>query len=147
MNYCYDYPRPAVTVDAVVFKQKDNTVQILLIRRNRDPYKNCWALPGGFVEMDESLDTAVARELSEETGLTDISLVQLYTFGNPGRDPRGRTISVAFVGICKTNTPIQGNDDAAEAHWFSIENLPELAFDHDLIIVKAIEWLKAKNTY
>ena len=145
MKYCYDYPHPAVTVDAAVFKKENGVVRILLIRRGSEPYKNCWALPGGFVEIDETLEVAVARELFEETGLTGVSLNQLHTFGNPGRDPRERTISVVFVGICKTNTLVEGADDAVEAQWFSIEKLPNLAFDHESIVAKAIEWFNSEK--
>lgn len=147
MQYCYDYPRLAVTVDAAVFKIEHATPHILLILRKRAPYKGCWALPGGFVEINETLDAAAARELSEETGLINISLCQLYTFGNPERDPRGHTISVAYVGVCETNTIVKASDDAAEAQWFSIDSLPSLAFDHDLIIAKAIEWLKVEKRH
>ena len=138
-----------VTVDAVVFRLVDNKIKVLLIQRGNEPYKGRWALPGGFVDMDEELEDAVARELAEETGLTGIPLEQMHTFGRCGRDPRGRQISVAFFGIAPTNTgKIKGGDDAAKAKWFDIENLPkELAFDHDEVIKFGIKLLKRKSAY
>ena len=134
MPYTYEYPRPMVTVDAVVFRRRAGVSEVLLIRRGRDPFAGCWALPGGFVEMDETLDTAAARELEEETGLTGIALEQFHAFGDPGRDPRGRSIAVAYWGMAPEDAAVQGGDDAAEAAWFPISALPPLAFDHDGII-------------
>ena len=136
--YTYAYPRPMVTVDVVLFADRAGQHSVLLIQRGRDPYKDNWALPGGFVEMDEPLSIAAARELQEETGLHDIPLRQLHTFGAPGRDPRGHTISVAYVGEVPEEVPVTGNDDAAEAQWFMLDALPPLAFDHDQILKHAL---------
>ena len=143
-RYIYDWPRPMVTVDAVVFSPSGGRTQVLLINRGRDPFKGKWAVPGGFVEMDEELEDAVARELAEETGLTGVLLEQMHTFGTCGRDPRGRQISIAFTGIAteEQQSMIKAGDDAAKAQWFDIEKLPrDLAFDHSEMIAFAIEKL------
>ncbi len=140
-KYVYDWPRPMVTVDAAVFDVSGDKTRILLIKRGNEPFKGQWAFPGGFVEMDEDLEDAAARELAEETGLTGVKLEQLYTFGKCGRDPRGRNIAVVFIGITK-NTKIKSGDDATEAQWFEIDNLPQMAFDHDNVAAKAIRYLK-----
>ncbi|MBU1368279.1 MAG: NUDIX hydrolase [Bacteroidetes bacterium] len=139
MAYTYPYPRPAVTVDILVFDISIKPQKLLLIQRKNPPFENCWALPGGFIEMNETLIESALRELKEETGLVLNQLEQLHTFGDPGRDPRHRTISVAFVGLISAPEPIFAGDDAANASWFSIENLPELAFDHDKIIQQGID--------
>jgi 8-oxo-dGTP diphosphatase len=123
-----------VTVDAVVFSGRDRNRQVALIRRKNNPFAGSWALPGGFLDMEETLDAAAARELEEETGLAGIPLKQFYTFGDPGRDPRGRSISVAFYGFIPLPTPLGAADDAAEAAWFPVSDLPPVAFDHDKII-------------
>lgn len=136
-SYTYEYPRPMVTVDAVVFCGSSTDRQVALIRRRNDPYAGCWALPGGFVDMDESLDAAVVRELREETGLDCSTLRQFYAFGDPGRDPRGRNICVAYVGTLPEAAPLQAADDATEAGWFPVRALPTLAFDHDKIVAMA----------
>ena len=136
--YRYDYPMPMVTADCVVFRSISQQWHVLLIERKNEPFAGCWALPGGFVEMEEDLETAAARELREETGLTSVHLTQLQTFSNPQRDPRGRIITVAFWGIDDSDNPICGDDDANQASWFSIEALTQLAFDHNIIIHKAI---------
>ncbi len=148
-KYVYEWPRPMVTVDAVIFRFVGNRIKVLLIQRGNEPYKNKWALPGGFVDMDEELEDAVARELAEETGLTGVAMQQMHTFGRCGRDPRGRQISIAFFGIAHANTKkIKGGDDAARAKWFDIAELPEgLAFDHNEIIKFGIKTLKRKNAY
>ncbi|MFA6185683.1 MAG: NUDIX hydrolase [Phycisphaerae bacterium] len=140
-KYVYDWPRPMVTVDAAVFDISAHPPRILLIKRGNEPFRGQWAIPGGFIEMDEDLADAAARELAEETGLTGVKLQQLQTFGKPGRDPRGRNITVVFWGT--TDKPeIKAGDDAAEAKWFSIYNLPEnLAFDHNKVAAIAIERL------
>lgn len=144
-QYSYEYPRPMVTVDAAVFALRAAQWSLLLIQRKNPPFAGQWALPGGFVDMDEPLETAVARELAEETGLVDVPLEQLRAFGNPGRDPRGRNICVAYAGILTDDrqTP-QGSDDAAAAQWFPLEALPELAFDHRDIVEYAERWLREK---
>jgi len=140
-KYIYDWPRPMVTVDAVVFSLSGGSTQVLLVNRGREPYKGKWAVPGGFVEIDEELEDAVARELQEETGLTGVRLEQMRTFGTVGRDPRGRQITIVFMGIAtKEQTKVKAGDDAAKAEWFNIDELPEeMAFDHDEIIKCGIE--------
>ncbi len=142
-HYIYEYPRPAVTVDAVVFHKNNNDWEVLLIKRINAPFEGYWALPGGFVEEEETLEQAVERELFEETSLKGVKLCQLRAFSNPHRDPRGRTIGIAFVGILgKPEANIQANDDAGEVKWFSLDNLPELAFDHSEIVDCAMDWLE-----
>ncbi len=136
----------AVTVDSVIFKKAEGITKLLLIKRKNDPYKNSWALPGGFLEEDESLENGAKRELKEETGIEIESLKQFNTYGDIGRDPRGRTISIAFVGILTKDSQIVAGDDAAEAKWFDLEELPDLAFDHFQIIQDGNSWLK-KNKY
>ena len=138
MRFTYDYPRPCVTTDCLIFRKMESGWGLLLIERGNEPFKGCWALPGGFLEMEEDLDACAARELQEETGLTGISLYQLCAFGAPNRDPRHRTISVAFWGIDDTQQQAVGSDDAAKAQWFVLDNLPSLAFDHEQIIQKAL---------
>ena len=147
-KYIYDWPRPMVTVDAVVFSLSGGRAQVLLVNRGREPYKGKWALPGGFIEIDEELEDAVARELAEETGLTGVRLEQMRAFGRCGRDPRGRQISVAFTGIATGGQDkIRAGDDAAKAQWFDIENLPgDLAFDHDEMIKCGIEHFEQYET-
>ena len=139
-KYIYEWPRPMVTADAAVFTHTGGKIRILLIKRGREPFKGRWALPGGFVNMDEELEDAVVRELEEETGLTGVHLEQMRTFGTLGRDPRGRVITIVFMGIAKEDqTTIEAGDDAAQAQWFDIEELPEdLAFDHDEILRFAV---------
>ena len=142
-KYTYDWPRPMVTVDAIVFAIDDDETKALLIKRGGEPFKGKWAIPGGFVEMDEELKDAAARELAEETSLTGIELEQMHTFGTIGRDPRGRQITIVFSGITgPENMDVQGGDDAEEARWFDINALPqEIAFDHRDVIAMAIERL------
>ncbi len=129
-KYCYEYPRPAVTVDVVIIS-RERTPRVLLVRRKNEPYAGRWAVPGGFVDMDESLEAAARRELAEETGVRAGRLEQLHTFGDPGRDPRGRTISVAYLARVDARRvkPVAA-DDAAEVGWHRLDRLPELAFDH-----------------
>ncbi len=161
-KYIYDWPRPMVTVDAIVFAFFDGRPKLLLINRGNDPFKGKWALPGGFVDMDEELKDAVARELAEETSLTNVTLEQMHTFGTIGRDPRGRQITIAFMGILTTQsrttdkngslettpTKIKAGDDAADAQWFDIDKLPKnMAFDHKHVADFAIRKLKRKKIY
>jgi 8-oxo-dGTP diphosphatase len=142
-KYVYDWPRPMVTVDAAVFAFGAGRAKLLLIQRKHEPYQGRWALPGGFVEMDEDLPDAAARELAEETGLRNVPLEQLATFGRPGRDPRGRTITVVYFGLVENEREqIEAADDAAAARWFDIESLPPMAFDHDEIARCAIRRLR-----
>jgi len=144
-EYVYEWPRPMVTVDTAVFAWLEGRVKLLLVQRGRAPYQGSWALPGGFVEIDEDLPDAAARELAEETGLQDVALEQLRTFGKPGRDPRGRTISVVYFGIAGPDQQqAKAADDAAALQWFDIGNLPPMAFDHDEIARCAIAHLEGR---
>ena len=129
--YTYQYPRPAVTVDAILIS---NNQSVLLIERGREPFKSKWALPGGFIELDESLETACRRELEEETGLRVGELTQFKAYGSVDRDPRHRTISILFYAFTEEELVAYAGDDAANAKWFPIDSLPELAFDHRLIL-------------
>ena len=145
MRYYYDYPRPAVTVDLVIFTIADNDLKVLLVRRAQEPFKGRWALPGGFIEIDESLEKAAARELQEEAAVTNVYLEQLYTFGEPGRDPRGRTISVAYFALIDAERQhIKAADDADDAQWHSVFKPPRLAFDHKKILDYAVWRLRNK---
>nr|WP_320022644.1 NUDIX hydrolase [uncultured Draconibacterium sp.] len=132
--YTYKYPRTALTVDAIVFVKSDKETSVLLIERGREPFKNRWALPGGFIEMDETLEQACIRELEEETGLQIEKMQQFGAYDAIDRDPRHRTISVVYSVELKEQKPVEGSDDAAQAKWFSLEDLPELAFDHAEIL-------------
>jgi 8-oxo-dGTP diphosphatase len=150
MPHTYEYPRPAVTVDCVVFgldlDQQD--LKLVLIERKGEPFAGTWALPGGFVKMEETLEQAARRELREETGISRLYLEQLYTFGDPGRDPRGRVITVAYYALVKLSEhAIHADTDAQDVRWFSVSDLPELAFDHDKIIATALARLKSKVRY
>lgn len=124
----------SVTTDCVIFFRNDQESKVLLVKRKKDPFKDKWALPGGFLEDEEPLKHGAKRELEEETGLKIPNLKQLHTFGTPGRDPRGRTISITFWGEVDSEEKVKGNDDAAEAGWFNLNDLPELAFDHSEIL-------------
>ena len=140
MSYTYKYPCPALTVDCIVFQKTQSGFEVLLIKRKNPPFQNKWAFPGGFVDMDEELHIAAARELKEETNLSEIELKQLKTVGTIGRDPRGRTVSVIYWGISKTNeNKVFGGDDASIAKWFPINKIPALAFDHDNIFKYAVK--------
>lgn len=141
-DYCYDFPRPALTVDIAVFRRSGGRHELLLVRRKKDPFAGRYALPGGFVNEMEPLENAARRELAEETGLTVGEMWQLRAYGEPGRDPRGHTVSVAHVALSEPGRSVSGNDDASEAGWFPIEDLPHLAFDHDQIAADAIAWLR-----
>jgi len=136
-QFTYDHPRPSVTVDAVCLRWVEGRRQVGLVRRGKAPFQGCWALPGGFVEIDEDLPAAVLRELKEETGLVPGFIEQFRAFGEPGRDPRGRTISLAYLALVKASAAAAAADDAEAFEWFDLEKLPELAFDHNLIIDQA----------
>ena len=137
MAYTYKYPRPAVTADCVVIT-KEAEPKVLLIERGADPYKGCWAFPGGFLNMDETAEQCAIRELEEETGLMVEELKQIGTYSKVDRDPRGRTITVAYLAVVESPMKVKGQDDAAKAQWFPIDALPELAFDHDEIMSDAV---------
>ena len=143
------YHYPAITVDVVIFTLYRGTLHILLVQRRHAPYEGYWAIPGGFVHADEPLDAAARRELAEETGVRDVYLEQLYTFGEPGRDPRGRVISVAYIALVRAERQsLEAATDAAAVHWFPVMELPQsLAFDHDRIIRFAIDRLRSKLEY
>lgn len=132
-KYCYNYPKPSVTTDCIIIKNAREP-ELLLIKRKHDPFQNLWALPGGFVEIDEDLEPGAKREIEEETGLYGIEIAQFKTFGKPGRDPRGRTISIVYYTIIENEVNIEAGDDAAKAEWFPLHELPKLAFDHNQII-------------
>ncbi len=133
----------ALTVDMVIISVFDENLKILLVKRKYPPFENCWALPGGFVEKDEDIEPAAKRELEEETGVKNISLEQFGIFGKPGRDPRGRTVSAVYFAVVN-HAQIQpvASDDAKEVRWFSLNSMPELAFDHQEVIIKAVETLR-----
>lgn len=139
MKYIYDYPRPAVTADIVVWRNYKGHTEVLLIRRKHFPFEGMWALPGGFMNMDETLEQAAARELLEETGIAGIMLEQIHTYSEPNRDPRHRTITTVFAGRLDRNYEMCiAGDDAAALGWFDIEKLPPLAFDHGQIVQESI---------
>ena len=143
MEYTYKYPRPAVTADCVVITREAEP-KVLLIQRGFEPYKGCWAFPGGFMNMDETADQCAIRELEEETGLKVSTVYQIGTYSKVNRDPRGRTITVAYIAIIDSPLEVQGRDDAAKAEWFPISNLPKLAFDHEEIMSDAINFYAIK---
>lgn len=141
MSYEYQYPRPAVTADAVVIT-KSEPRRVLLIERGGNPYKGCWAFPGGFMDMDETAEQCAFRELEEETGLKLTEAKQIGCYSDVDRDPRGRTLSVAYLMLVEDELPVQGQDDAKQAKWWPIDELPELAFDHNKILQDALETLQ-----
>lgn len=146
--YQYKYPHPAVTVDIVIFTVRDEELKLLLIRRAGEAYQGKWALPGGFIQLDEGLETAARRELEEETGVRGVYLEQLYTFGAVERDPRERVITVAYYALIPSDQiRLHAATDAEAVGWFSMNELPELAFDHDKIVASAHERLTAKLDY
>jgi 8-oxo-dGTP diphosphatase len=148
MPYTYEYPRAALTVDCVVFGFDEEELKVLLIQRGLEPFKGRWALPGGFVRVEETLEQAARRELEEEAGLKNVFLEQLYTFGEVGRDPRERVVSVAYYSLVKlSDHRAKAATDAAEAEWFPISRVPKLAFDHQNILETALERLKGKVRY
>ena len=137
MEYTYKYPRPAVTADCVVMTKEANP-HVLLIERGFDPFKGRWAFPGGFMNMDETAEQCAIRELEEETGLKVSSIHQIGAYSKVDRDPRGRTITVAYIATIEAPAKVRGQDDAAKAEWFPIDALPPLAFDHDDIMKDAL---------
>jgi 8-oxo-dGTP diphosphatase len=142
------YERPSVTVDVLMMSLRQRDLQILLIKRRAWPFEGMWAIPGGFINMNESLETAAKRELQEETGVQDVYLEQLYTFGNPGRDPRTRVITVVYFALLNSERlQVRAASDAADVGWFSVYKLPPLAFDHDQIIQYALNRLRGKLDY
>lgn len=147
MSYTYPYPRPAVTVDVALLRATPTGVEVLLIQRGRPPFTGNWALPGGFVDENEPLEVAARRELREETGIMDIPLRQFAAFGDPGRDPRGWTVSVVFwASVAGLALAPQAGDDAAATRWWPLAALPPLAFDHADILKALAEKLAERNT-
>ena len=149
MPYTYNYPKPAVTVDCVVFGlDEDEILKVMLIQRDIPPFEGEWALPGGFVRLDETLEQAAIRELREETGIDQIFLEQLYTFGEVHRDPRERVITVAYYALINLSEhTIKATTDARQAAWFAVHQIPKLAFDHQTIVEVAYTRLKGKVRY
>jgi 8-oxo-dGTP diphosphatase len=141
MSYEYKYPRPAVTADAVVITKKEPQ-KVLLIERGGEPFKGCWAFPGGFMNMDETAEQCAFRELEEETGLQLTEAKQIGCYSDVDRDPRGRTLSVAYLMLVEDELPVKGLDDAKQAKWWPLNDLPELAFDHSKILNETFRTLK-----
>lgn len=148
MPHTYDFPRPALTVDCVIFGFRDGALEILLIRRGIPPFEDHWALPGGFVRENEDIEDAARRELAEEADITGVFLEQLCTIGTPGRDPRGHVVTVAHYALVRPDQhPAKGDTDACEAAWFPAGKIPPLAFDHREILSTALTRLRAKIRY
>lgn len=148
MTHSYEFARPALTVDIVVFALDKEDLQVMLIERDLKPFEGQWALPGGFVRIEETLEEAARRELEEETGLKDIYLEQLYTFGEVKRDPRDRVVTVAYYALVNLEGhDVHASTDARNAAWFPVNDLPELAFDHTEILEMAHERLRGKVQY
>lgn len=147
-NYCYKYPRPAVTTDCVIFGFDEGELKVLLIERGIDPFKGKWALPGGFMRENENSDECAKRELYEETGLESLFIEQLFTFSDIDRDPRGRVVTIAYYALVKlSNYSVKAGDDASKAKWYQISQIPPLAFDHDRILRIAVNRLRGKIRY
>jgi 8-oxo-dGTP diphosphatase len=148
VSHTYDWPRPALAVDCVVFGAADDRLEVLLVQRGEAPFEDAWALPGGFVRESEDLDAAARRELSEETGVDLAYMEQLYTFGTPGRDPRGRVVTVSWLALVRPGVHrLQPRTDARDAAWHPVADLPPLAFDHARILDVARERLQGKLRY
>lgn len=146
--FTYPYPRPTVTVDAIVFRKGKTTPEVLLIRRGHSPFEGMWAAPGGFLDMDETPEAAVVRELQEETGISGVALFQVHTYGALNRDPRHRTISIAYAGMLSdAGAQAKAGDDAAVAEWHPVGQLPPLAFDHDKIVEDAIAFARERGWF
>ncbi|MCR4327506.1 MAG: NUDIX hydrolase [Nanoarchaeota archaeon] len=144
----HDYEKPSVTADIVIFTIEKEKLKVLLVKRDLNPYKGKWALPGGFVRINESLDDAAKRELEEETGVKDVYLEQLYSFGEPKRDPRGRVITVSYMALVNSEKiALRASSDVSEAKWFNFSKEMNLAFDHDKILNYAFQRLKWKFEY
>ncbi|MFH1430994.1 MAG: NUDIX domain-containing protein [Nanoarchaeota archaeon] len=144
----HKFEKPSVTVDIVIFTIKNNDLKVLLVKRNLEPFKNMWAIPGGFVRISESLEQAAKRELKEETGVSDVYLEQLYSFGDVNRDPRGRVITISYFALLNSDEiKLRATTDVSEAKWFSVKEIPKLAFDHEEILNYAIKRLKWKFEY
>jgi 8-oxo-dGTP diphosphatase len=142
------YEKPSVTVDIVIFTVQNNELKVLLVKRNLEPFKDKWAIPGGFVRMHESLEDAAKRELEEETGVKDVYLEQLYTFGDPKRDPRGRVITVSYMALVNSeNIQLKAATDVSQAQWFPVFEIKSLAFDHKKILDYALLRLRWKFEY
>lgn len=147
-KYTYDYPRPSVTTDCIIFGFDGIKLNVLLIERGIEPFRGKWAFPGGFMNMDETADECAQRELFEETGIKNVYIEQLYTFTDVNRDPRGRVISVAYFALVKqSDITICAGDDASKAQWFSVDSVPSLAFDHEHIFRTALNRLRGKIRY
>lgn len=142
-QYCYKYPHPAVTTDCVIFGFDGEELKVLLIQRGIDPYKGHWAFPGGFLNLNESAEMGAMRELKEETGLESAYIEQFHTYSSPHRDPRERVITIAYMAFVKLQE-VKGGDDAADAKWFPVNDTPQLAFDHDIILRDALARLRER---
>ena len=140
-SYTYEYPHPSVTTDCVIFGFDGTKLRVLLVERGIEPFKGRWAFPGGFLKMDESAETGALRELKEETGLDGAYIKQFHTFSDPNRDPRERVLTVAYYALVRMQD-VKGGDDAARAEWFALDEVPSLAFDHDMILRQAITELR-----
>ncbi len=150
MTYSYEYERPGLTVDCVIFglDLDEESLEVMLIERDAEPFAGMWAIPGGFVRKGETLSESAMRELREETGITDVFLEQLYTFGDPGRDPRGWIVSVAYYALVSPEKhSIQATTDARQARWFPVTSIPRLPFDHAEILNTALGRIRGKLTY
>ncbi len=150
MTFCYEYERPGLTVDCVIFglDLENPSLNVMLVERDLEPFEGMWAIPGGFVRNGESLPGAARRELKEETGIENVFLEQLYSFGDPGRDPRGWVVSVAYFALVSPERhPLQAATDARQASWFPVNRVPRLAFDHAEILDVALKRLRGKLTY